>query len=634
MNIRDRHSRKRSGYLMSLLLSMATIVILSFSGQAAPQQAASTAELSPDTYLTRWLVLGPISVAGDTGVVPDEMVQRQAFETDPKMEDFTAVTAGQSYRFGTREYQWRTVASEDQAVDLNKVFAQRDYAFAYAWTEVTVPEERSVLMAVGSDDGVKVWVNGELVHENWTARALQPDEDLFAVHFRPGKNRILLKVQDIEGEWGFSLRPIGPEHLKERLVRAAGLGDLEQVNLLLDAGVDVNATVEPGLTALHSAKIHGRQEMATLLVSRGADTAIPMPDPRRLADTALLAVIPDDVPGVAVLVARNGEVLYAEGFGLADLENKRGVTPHTKFRIGSVTKQFTAAAILKMQEQGMVNVRDHISQYLPDYPRGDEITIHHLLTHTSGVHSFTEMPGFMESVTREKTPAQMVEFFRSEPLDFTPGDAWHYSNSGYFLLGYLVEQISGESYAAFIQDKLLAPAGMAESGVHQADSLLTNVAYGYSFQNDTYERALNWHMSQAGGAGAIYSTAQDLYRWNEAIFNGKILDEKSLRMAFTPVVLNNGQPADAKGAQYGYGWMISSFRGMREISHSGGLQGFVSYLMRLPEIKATVVVLHNCAPTNTLSPDIMAHDLAEYFFWEELASQSSFAVSQGVDYAT
>jgi len=633
--MKNRYNRKRFGgkFFTGILLCFLILGVSISSGQAQPQATAAYDHLVPDAFLTRWLVLGPVPITGDTSVVPDEKAQRQVFDTDPPIGDFTSVREGQPYQLGEREYRWRMVAPAGNVVDLDSIYARKDYVFAYAWAEVNVSEAMSALMALGSDDGVKVWVNGKLIHEQWVARPLLPDEDLFAVHFRPGSNQILVKVQDIEGDWGFALRPIGPAHLGERMVRAAGLGDLDLARLLLDAGVDIEAAIEPGLTALQSARIHGRKDMVRFLQARGAATTVAMPAPQKLADAALRSIVPDDGPGAAVLVARDGEILYAAGAGLADMENHIAVTPHTKFRIGSVTKQFTAAAVLTLQEQGKLNVRDPLSKYLPGYPRGDEVTIHHLLTHTSGVHSYTEMPGFMESVTRERTSEQMVTLFRNEPLDFTPGEAWHYSNSGYFLLGYLVEKITGESYAGFVREHLLAPAGMSESGMHQADSLLTNVAYGYAFQNGAYQRALNWHMSQAGGAGALYSTVRDLYRWNEAIFNGKILSDASLRMAFTPVVLNNGQTADAMGTQYGYGWQISSFRGVREISHGGGLQGFVSSLLRFPEIRATVVVLHNCAPARDLSPDVMAHNLAEFFFWEDLAPQASFTLSARTDYS-
>jgi len=600
-------------------------------GQAPSGPAAFYADLQPDTFLTEWLVIGPFPVSEDTGAVPDEAIQQQAFGSDPLVKEFIAVSVGQAHQVDGQEYRWQVVTADADVVDLDKVFDGKDFVSAYARADLELPEATSVLMALGSDDGVKVWLNGEVVHENWVARPVNKDEDLFPMDFRKGRNTILIKVQDRELDWGFCLRPIGPDLLRERFVQAAGAGDLDLANLLLAHGVDINATVNPGLTALHSARIHGRDDMVTLLQERGADAAIPMPAAETLADVMMRKAISDEVPGAAVLIARDSKILYRKGFGLADVGNCVPVTPETKFRIGSVTKQFTAAAILKLQEAGLLNVQDPIAKYLPEYPRGDEVTIHHLLTHTSGIHSFTEKPNFMETVTVERTSEEMVDWFKADSFDFNPGEQWHYNNSGYFLLGYIIENISGKSYGEYLKEALFDPLGMHDTGVHNSHDILENEAYGYSYIDGTFQKALDWDMSQAGGAGALYSTVLDLYRWNEAVFGGEVLTEESLQAAFTPVTLNDGTVPRDLGAGYGYGWIISEFRGQQEINHSGGLQGFVSYLTRLPGINATVTVLHNCIPARDISPDAAAHELTEIFFWEDLAQQASVAVADSID---
>jgi CubicO group peptidase (beta-lactamase class C family) len=438
-----------------------------------------------------------------------------------------------------------------------------------------------------------------------------------------------------------------PEADAQKLVTTVWRGgDLEAVKRLLDDGVDINSHGKAGLTAYLAARLRGDTEMQEFLESRGANTKAEMP-PRERVAYRLFAPIKTNGAGAAVLIARDGKILFKHGYGLADVSNNVPVTPETKFRIGSITKQFTAAAILKLQEAGKLSVEDKLSKYIADFPRGDEVRLHHLLTHTSGIHSYTSKPDFMETVTKPVKTVDLIESFKNDPYDFDPGKKWLYDNSGYFLLGYIIEKVSGQGYGEFLRQKFFAPLGMTNTGVHQAGTPLEHEALGYQFDKDEqFTRALNWDMSRAGGAGALYSTVEDLYRWNEAIFNGKVLKESSLKAAFTPVKTqeNNDDPIDSG---YGYGWGVSRLRGTKEISHGGGLQGFSSFLLRLPEKNFTVVVLANALPgAPGVEPGNMAHQLAEIYLGENLdprpvlkanknVSPSSFdALTGRYDYTT
>jgi CubicO group peptidase (beta-lactamase class C family) len=248
---------------------------------------------------------------------------------------------------------------------------------------------------------------------------------------------------------------------------------------------------------------------------------------------------------------------------LADIEHHLPVTSQTKFRIGSISKQFTAAAILKLQEQGKLSVEDKLSKYFPAYPRAGEVTLRHLLTHTSGIRNYTDKPGFMDSVAKPVKPEVLVASFAKDRFDFDPGQKWSYCNSGFFLLGCIVEKVSGQSYEAFLRNTFFEPLGMRNSGVHRSDLALNHEALGY---NGGPNRAVNWDMSWAGGAGALYSTVGDLYRWNEALFHGKVLASATLEAAFKPVKTAPNQEDDSAG--YGYGWAIGKFRSAPEISHA------------------------------------------------------------------
>jgi CubicO group peptidase (beta-lactamase class C family) len=272
------------------------------------------------------------------------------------------------------------------------------------------------------------------------------------------------------------------------------------------------------------------------------------------------------------------------------------VTPQTKFRIGSITKQFTAAAILRLQKQGKLNVADKLVKFIPDYLRGGEVTLHHLLTHTSGIHSYTSKPDFMNTVTVPVKPEDHIKSFKNDPYDFAPGEKYLYNNSGFFLLGYIVEKVSGQSYADFLRHEFFTPLGMTNTGVHEATAVLKHEATGYAYLNGQFRKAINWDMSRAGGAGALYSTVQDLFRWNEAVFGGKVLSAAILKPAFAPVLTK--QDAELQGQKeigYGYGWAIGKTRGLRVIDHGGGLHGFLSFLLRVPAKSMTVIVLANAS---------------------------------------
>lgn len=330
---------------------------------------------------------------------------------------------------------------------------------------------------------------------------------------------------------------------------------------------------------------------AQVAVAEGDFTAI-----ASQVDALLERSIHADTPGAAVIVARNGKIVFAKGYGLAQVETRTPINTETRFRIGSITKQFTAAAIFKLQEQGRLDLNDPVSKYLPDWPRGREVTLRHLLTHSSGIHNFTAKPEFETQVTQSQTLEGLVASFKHDPYDFSPGLKYRYSNSGYVLLGLIIEKVSGRSFAAYLQKTFFDPLGMKDTGVYPSGGSLAREAFGYSYEHGAVKRSVNWEMSNVPAAGNLYSTAEDLFRWNEALFARKVISAKSLRTAFTVGVLAGDDPRHPEDAGYGFGWTIDRLNGTREISHGGELAGFGSYLLRLPEYKLTVVVLLNCVP--------------------------------------
>lgn len=285
----------------------------------------------------------------------------------------------------------------------------------------------------------------------------------------------------------------------------------------------------------------------------------------------------------SVLVAENGKILLDKGYGFANLEWQVPNTPTTKFRLGSITKQFTAASILLLEERGKLKVEDPVKKYMPDTPAAwDKVTIFHLLTHTSGIPSFTSFPDYESKQTQTMTPQQLVDWFRDKPLEFEPGTKWNYSNSGYVLLGYLIEKISGQSYADFVQQNIFTPLGMKNSGYDSNSALIEHRAAGYSPGKDGPQNAGFVNMTVPLSAGGLYSTTEDLLRWEEGLFGGKVLKPESLAKMTSPFKNN-----------YAFGLGVSTRNGHKMITHNGGIQGFNTSLIYYPEDKLVVAVLAN-----------------------------------------
>jgi D-alanyl-D-alanine carboxypeptidase len=266
-----------------------------------------------------------------------------------------------------------------------------------------------------------------------------------------------------------------------------------------------------------------------------------------------------------------------------------GSTPHTVFRLGSISKQFTATATLLLEEAGKLAVEDSITTCLPDYPtHGQTITIEHLLRHTSGIANYTGLPWFEANQRRDVSLDELIDVFKNEPLDFVPGTKWDYSNSGYILLGAIIEKVTGLSYEQFLQERIFGPLGMGHSGYDHTDRIVPGRAAGYQIGAGGLENAAYLSMTLPHAAGALISSVEDLAIWNEALADGKVLRPETLARAWTSGTLNNG---DIHG--YGYGWMMFSYEGHRAVEHAGGIHGFVTDAIYFPGDRVYVAVLAN-----------------------------------------
>ncbi|RYY24999.1 MAG: serine hydrolase [Sphingomonadales bacterium] len=299
----------------------------------------------------------------------------------------------------------------------------------------------------------------------------------------------------------------------------------------------------------------------------------------------------------AVLVAKDGKTLLDKGYGSANLEWKIANDGDTKFRLGSITKQFTAVSILLLAEQGKVSLDAPIKTYIADAPATwDKITVRHLLHHTSGIANFTGFDDYAKQKTLPATTASLTARFRDKPLDFQPGDKWNYSNSGYILLTMIIEKASGVSYAAFVTDNIFKPLGMADSGQDSHAEVIARRASGYSGKaKGVMSNADYIDMSIPQGAGALYSTTHDLLKWQTGLFGGKMLKPDSLKAFLTPSLRD-----------YALGITVATEAAKTTISHGGGIEGFNTWLGYDPDAKITVVVLANL---NSGAPDRLGKSL-------------------------
>lgn len=308
-------------------------------------------------------------------------------------------------------------------------------------------------------------------------------------------------------------------------------------------------------------------------------------------DAVLTKTFPAEGPGATALISRKGEVIYHKAFGKANLEHDVDMRTDHIFRIGSITKQFTASAILKLKEEGKLSLEDEITKFIPDYPTQDhKITVRHLLNHTSGIKSYTGLEKWnVQEHRRDFEPLEMVDYFKDEPMDFAPGEEFRYNNSGYFILGYIIEKVSGKDYGTYIEDTFFKPLGMKNSSYDRTQNILPNRASGYGAGEGGYANAPYLSMTQPYAAGSLLSTVEDLNTWYQAVVAGKVISKESFLMATSPTTLNSGETEN-----YGFGWGMSEVKGSPSFGHGGGIHGFLTASTFYPEEEVFVTVFSNC----------------------------------------
>ena len=320
------------------------------------------------------------------------------------------------------------------------------------------------------------------------------------------------------------------------------------------------------------------------------------------------------IPGLSIAVVRNGEVAYAKGYGLANVELNVAAAPETVYQSGSLGKQFTATLVMMLVEEGKMGLDDHISKYIPDAPEiWKAISIRHLLTHTSGISNklYDQI-----NMRQDYTEDELLQKIAATPLDFQPGEKWNYSNPGYVTLGIIIHKVTGKFYGDLLKERIFAPLGMTTARIINEADIIANRAAGYRLvkgelkNQEWVSPALN-----TTADGSLYLTVHDMAKWDAALYTEKLLKRASLDQMWTPVELNSG-----KLQQYGFGWAFGKPNGHRLIEHGGAWQGFTSYIARYVDDRMTLIVLTNLAGAD---PGKIAHGIAGLYVTEVAAKEQT-----------
>jgi CubicO group peptidase (beta-lactamase class C family) len=304
---------------------------------------------------------------------------------------------------------------------------------------------------------------------------------------------------------------------------------------------------------------------------------------------AVEAEVHGDAPGVAIALINRGEVVQTITRGLANLEWNIPIRSNTIFRIGSITKQFTAVAIMMLFEDGRLSVDDPIGKFLPDIsPTLASILIRQLLSHTSGVANYTDLPEYISKSRNTATPNEIGALFENLPLDFEPGSAYRYSNSGYLLLGRILETVTEQSYENYLRDHIFRPLSMHQTSYLNVAPIVHGRASGYSTNSDGIYNASFLSMTWPYAAGALGSSITDLALWHAALRDNRLISQQTLSMMHTPAML-----LDGSSCGYGFGWMVGSVYERRCVHHAGGINGFSSYMAWFPDDDAAIILLSN-----------------------------------------
>jgi CubicO group peptidase (beta-lactamase class C family) len=539
-------------------------------------QTAEYTGLERGSFMQRWLVLGPIPVSQEESKNKDFDTQKAVFEQEPfPLEEFDNVREGKSVKIAGKAYVWKKLNSDDIVVDLDKQYSGADYAIAYACADITLESPEKVLFGIGSDDAVKVWLNRKLVHQNWVARPVNPDEDLVTLNLKKGNNRMIIKIQEIAGQWGFCCRPFGKQEISEHFIAAIRGGNLDGIRMFIGNGADINAKNEIGFTPYHLSRIYQQSDAAKCLIEYGADTSVAMPttaDPDHIPEyldqlvPKLMAIY--KVPGVSMAGIENRQIAWERQYGVLRAGSEKKVDCNTIFEAASMSKPILAYLVLKLVEQGRLDLDRPLVQYLDkpyldDEPLHEKITARMVLSHTTGFPNWR--PGGWESGNPLKVEAE-------------PGTKFGYSGEGFLYLQRVLEHITGTPYNEYVDKNLFKPLGLTLSSHEWQDGYgdIAAVAHNAQGQPDNNR----YIFDKAVSASSLYTTPIEYAKFLIEILKtdrsaAHSLTSHSLDLMFTRATDTGWKSLLRSGMVmnytqwFGLGWVIETTTSGDRISHSG-----------------------------------------------------------------
>jgi len=326
-------------------------------------------------------------------------------------------------------------------------------------------------------------------------------------------------------------------------------------------------------------------------------------------------------PGGAVIVLKDGKVIFRKAYGMASLELGIKMEPEMIFAIGSLTKQFTAVAAMRLAEKGRLSLTDYVGKYFPDFPGSEGIQIRHLLTHSSGIKDYIPLPGFSSRMREDLSNDDVLEVVRKEPLEFPPGEKFSYSNTNFALVGAIIEKVSGQRYEQVLRESILNPLGLNHTEVITNTKVISGLVNGYELTDGQIRKAGMMSYSYLHAAGGICTNIDDLAKWNNAVFGGQVISRASLDGCLTPNKLNNGQSSGM-----GMGWFVDTLYGQPYLYHGGGIYGFVNHTLFLPKENLYVAVLRNFVNRSTDTRRI-AEAIAGIVLGEDVTGKATKTIS-------
>jgi len=560
------------------LLILLSICSLSAQQKEIAFETAKYMELEPGTFMQQWLVLGPIPVFQGESTDKDFDTQKAVFEQEQlPVEEYDNIKENKSINISSKAYQWKYLNNQDNIVDLDKQYNGVDFAIAYACADISMANAEKVLLGIGSDDGIKVWLNGELVHQKWAARAVSPDDDLVILNMEKGNNRLIFKVQDMQQGWSFCCRRLGKKQISDYFLAAVRDGDLDRMKMLIETGINVNRKNEIGFTPLHLARLYNQSDAVKFLIDYGADTTVEMPapaDPDHIPEyldqlvPKLMALY--NVAGVSIVGIENREIAWDRQYGVLRAGSKKKVDRNTIFEACSMSKPVLAYLALKLVEHGKLDLDRPLVQYLDkpyldDQPLHKRITARMVLSHTTGFPNWRPW-GWLSS----------------NPLivEFEPGTRFGYSGEGFLYLQRVIEHITGTPYCEYADKELLKPLGMT-LGSHEWQDCYRDIAsVHHNAQGQPQSDNERYVFNDAVSASTLYCTPTEYAKFIVEILKTNrsaalSLSNQSLDLMFTRVINTGWRSTFRSGSKindtiwFGLGWAIEKTKSGDRFSHSG-----------------------------------------------------------------